>query len=74
MVAVWILVVHFADLYWLVMPTLHPEGFSFHWTTITAFLGVGLLSVAFTVWRMRGRFAIPVKDPYLADSLRYRQP
>ncbi len=73
-VAVWILVVHFIDVYWLVLPTLSPERLGFHWTTITAFLGVGLLSVAFTVWRMRGRFAIPVKDPYLADSLGYRQP
>jgi hypothetical protein len=73
-VAVWILVVHFIDVYWLVLPTLSPESLGFHWTTITAFLGVGLLSVAFTVWRMRGRFAIPVKDPYLADSLGYRQP
>jgi hypothetical protein len=58
----------------LVLPTLSPETLGFHWTTLTAFLGVGLLSVAFTVWRMRGRFAIPVKDPYLADSLGYRQP
>ena len=73
-VAVWILLVHFIDVYWLVLPTLSPESLGFHWTTITAFLGIGLLSVAFTVWRMRGRFAIPVKDPYLTDSLGYRQP
>ncbi len=73
-VAIWILLVHYIDIYWLVMPSLHPEGFSLHWTNFTAFLGVGLLAVAFAVSRLRGRFAIPVRDPYLAESLRYRQP
>jgi hypothetical protein len=73
-VAIWILLVHYIDIFWLVMPTLHPEGFSLHWTNFTAFLGVGLLAVAFAVSRLRGRFAIPVRDPYLAESLRYRQP
>jgi hypothetical protein len=73
-VAVWILLVHYIDIYWLVVPTLHPDGFTFHWTGATAFLGVGLLAIAFGVWRLRGKFAVPVKDPYLAESLRYRQP
>jgi hypothetical protein len=74
LVAVWILVIHYVDVYWLVVPTLSPQNMTFHWTSLTAFLGVGLLAVAFTVWRLRGRFSIPVKDPYLADSLGYRQP
>jgi hypothetical protein len=73
-VAIWMLIIHFVDIYWLVMPTLNPEGFSFHWTTLTAFLGVGFCAVAFAVSRVRGRFTLPVKDPYLAVSLRYRQP
>ena len=73
-VAVWILLVHYVDIYWLVMPTLNPDGVPFHWTNVTAFLGVGLLAIAFAVWRLRGHFTMPVKDPYLADSLRYRQP
>jgi hypothetical protein len=74
MVAVWILVIHYVDIYWLVVPTLSPQGMTFHWTSLTAFLGIGLLAVSFTVWRLRGRFTLPVKDPYLADSLGYRQP
>ena len=73
-VAIWILLVHYIDIYWLVMPSLHPEGVSLHWTNFTAFFGVGLLAVAFAVSRLRGRFAIPVRDPYLTESLRYRQP
>jgi hypothetical protein len=73
-VAVWILLVHLVDIYWLTMPTLHPDGPSFHWTSITAFFGVGLIAVAFGVSRLRGKLPVPVKDPYLAESLRYRQP
>jgi hypothetical protein len=71
-VAVLILLIHFVDIYWLVMPALYPEGFGFHWTSVTAFLGVGLVAVAFTVSRLRGKLVIPAKDPYLAESLRYR--
>jgi hypothetical protein len=73
-VAAWILLIHLVDLYWLVMPTFSPDGAAFHWTLITAPLGMGLLALAFGISRLRGQYAVPVKDPYLADSLRYRQP
>jgi hypothetical protein len=73
-VGFWILLVNYVDIFWLVMPALHPEGFSMHWTNFTAFIGVGLLGIAFGVSRLRGRFPVPVRDPYLPESLRYRQP
>jgi hypothetical protein len=73
-VAVWILLSHLVDIYWLVMPTFSPEGVAFHWTTFTAFVGLGLLTIAFAVFRLRGIYAVPVKDPYLAESVRFRQP
>ena len=73
-VAMWILLIHYIDIYWLVVPTLHPEGATFHWTQPIAFLGVGLIAVAFAVSRLRGRLPVPMRDPYLAESLRYRQP
>lgn len=73
-VAFWILFVHAVDIYWLVMPALSPNGLPFHWTMVPAFVGVGGLAVAFALWRIRGHFTLPVRDPYLADSLAYRQP
>jgi len=39
-----------------------------------AFIGVGGLAIAFGVSRLRGKLPIPMRDPYLAESLRYRQP
>jgi hypothetical protein len=70
----WILLVHFVDLHWLVMPALHDAGPNFSVFDLTAWLGVGGVAVAFAVFRLRGRFAVPVQDPYLPDSLRYVQP
>lgn len=74
LVAFWILLVHAVDLYWLIVPTLSPEGVAFHWTMITSFVGIGGLSIAFGLWRIRGQFTVPIRDPYLVDSLAYRQP
>jgi hypothetical protein len=73
-VAAWILCVHYVDIYWLAMPTLYPEGATFHWTQLTAFFSLGALAVAFAVWRLRGVLPVPMRDPYLPESLRYRQP
>ncbi len=72
--AVWVLLVHYVDVYWVIMPRLDPQGPRPHWTDLTAFVGIGAAALAFTVWRMRGRPAVPVGDPYLEDSLRYEPP
>jgi hypothetical protein len=72
MVAGWILFVHWIDLYWLVMPHLHPDGPRPSLLDLTAFVGVGGVAVAWTVFRMRGVAAVPVRDPYIEDSLRYQ--
>jgi hypothetical protein len=73
-VAYWILFIHAVDIFWLVMPSRDPEGIAFRWTDFTAFFGVGLVSIAYGVSRMRGKLPVPVKDPYIAESIRYRQP
>jgi hypothetical protein len=70
-VAAWLLLAHWVDVYWLVMPHLH-EGGPRPWIfDLTAFAGVGAAAIAFTVLRMRGAAAVPVRDPHLQDSLRY---
>jgi len=40
-VAVYLLAMHAVDLYWLIWPAYSPQGPSFHWTLLTAFVGVG---------------------------------
>jgi hypothetical protein len=73
-IAFFILLVHYIDIYWLVMPALYEDGATFHWTQLTAFVGVGLVAIATGVWCLRGRLPVPIRDPYLPESLRYRQP
>jgi hypothetical protein len=70
----WLLVVHWVDLYWVVMPVLHPDGPRPSLWDLTALGGVGGMVVAFVLWRMHGVVAVPLRDPYLDDSLRYLPP
>ena len=43
------------------MPPLTPRASRLHWTNVTAFLGVGLLAMAFAVSRLRGKLRVPVE-------------
>jgi hypothetical protein len=73
-VAAWLLLVHWVDLYWVIMPALNATGPRPSLWDLTAFAGVGGTAAAFTLWRMHGVPAVPVRDPYLADSMRYLPP
>ena len=72
LVAGWLLLVHWVDIWWVIAPHLHEGGPALAWTDLTAFVGVGAAAVAFLVVRMRGAATLPVNDPYLQDSLRYQ--
>jgi hypothetical protein len=69
--AVWLLAAHTVDTWWLVVPVVSPDAVREHWADVTAFLGVGGAAVAFTLWRLRGHATLPVRDPYLHESLGY---
>ena len=68
---VWILAMHFVDLYWQVMPTLHPEGVSPSVLDVAAFFAVGGCFVAAASWLMRRHALVPLRDPRLAESLAF---
>jgi hypothetical protein len=74
LIAVWLLLVNFLDLYWLIMPSLSPEHFIFPLALPFAWFGVGGIAITFAIWRLRGHYTVPVKDPFLSVSLGYRQP
>jgi hypothetical protein len=67
----WLLAMHFVDLYWQVMPTLHPEGVRVSALDIAAFFAVGGAFVAASSWLMRRQALVPVRDPRLAESLAF---
>ena len=67
----WILLMHFVDLYWQVMPTLHPEGLSPSLLDVAAFMAVGGSFGATAGWLMRRQALVPLRDPRLAESLAF---
>jgi len=69
--AVWLLLMHYVDLYWQVMPTLHPEGFSPSVLDLAAFLAVGGCVIAAVSWLLRRQALVPLRDPRIAESLAF---
>jgi len=69
--SVWILVVHYFDLYWLAMPNLeiNGTGYSFSWTDFVFPIGiVGLIILIFN-YNAKKYNLIPVRDPKLQRGL-----
>ena len=67
----WLLFMHFVDLYWQVMPTLHPEGVRPSALDVAALMAVGGCFVAVAGWLMRRQALVPLRDPRLAESLAF---
>jgi hypothetical protein len=69
--AVWMMLMHWVDVYWMVMPTLHHEAFRISVLDVTCWLGVGALFLALLARLMAGPALVPVRDPRLAESLAF---
>ncbi len=69
--AAWILVMHWIDLYWLVMPEFRSPGVPLHWVDFGCLAGLGGLYLASLARLARGRPLVPVKDPRLGESLTF---
>lgn len=67
---VWLLAVHFLDLYWLVMPAV-AEGFHPHWVDLVTLVAVGGLALGAFGWLVRRPALVPVADPRLPESLSF---
>ncbi len=68
LVCAWLLLVHYLDLYWLVMPS--HGGFHPHYLDLLCFLGVGGVFLGVLGWAMRPNL-VAVRDPRLPESLSY---
>ena len=67
----WLLAMHFLDLYWQVMPTLHPDGVRVSALDVAAFFAVGGIFVTAASLLMRRQALVPIRDPRLAESLAF---
>lgn len=67
-ITVWILVTHFIEMYWIIMPT-HAHHPHFSWMDLTAFAGLGGIFLALFFMKYKKSKLFPVNDPFLQDSL-----
>ncbi|HTD67249.1 MAG TPA: quinol:cytochrome C oxidoreductase [Candidatus Limnocylindria bacterium] len=68
-IAVWAWLMHFFDLSFNIMPTLHPENFVLHWMDIGAFLLIGGILTILFLRSLGTTAAYPLRDPRLKESL-----
>lgn len=69
--AIWMLAMHWADIYWLVVPNLSESSIGLGLIDLTCFLGIGGIFVAAIAHRLRRRSLLAEKDPRLVESLRF---
>ena len=69
----WLLAMHWIDLYWIVMPELNQEATEVPWSLFDLLCLVGIGGFYLAGWsRMIGRAAlVPEKDPRLGESLSF---
>jgi hypothetical protein len=67
----WLLAMHFVDLYWLVMPTLHADGVRVSLLDVAAFLAIGGCFEGAAGWLLRRQALVPLGDPRLPESLAF---
>lgn len=67
----WMMLMHYTDLYWQVMPVFHKDGFGFSWISLATLAAVGgTFGLAF--WQgFREKPLVPVGDPRLKQCLAF---
>ena len=72
-ISIWILCVHFLDIYWLVMPSMakYDHAYSFSWIDfVYPFIFIGVLIIVFS--KMSGKYnLLAVNDPKLERGLNF---
>lgn len=71
LVGAWLFMMHFVDIYWLVLPVHDVHGVSPDWLDVGAILFVGGLSCAWIARRWAGAPPLPRHAPALAEGLSY---
>lgn len=69
--AAWMLLMHYLDLFWIVMPTVLPHGVAVHWQDLVTLAGASAVLIG-VMGLLAGRAApVPVSDPRLEESLAF---
>ncbi|HZW38671.1 MAG TPA: quinol:cytochrome C oxidoreductase [Ignavibacteriaceae bacterium] len=69
--AIWLLFAHFVDLYWLIIPSLSPKGYTFSWTDFVFPLMLTGLMILLFVFNFKRNNILAVGDPKLERGLNF---
>lgn len=67
--SVLVIVMHFVEIYWIVMPVLSHSGVSVSWIDFTTFIGLGGIFMGLFFQQFKKYNMVPVNDPQLSESL-----
>ncbi len=72
-IAALLLVMRYADLYWLIVPgfqrdTVDAQGFTFDWLDLAALAAVGGAWLSVFTWRLSARVNCPMYDPEMTEA------
>lgn len=68
-VSVMILILHFIEIHWIVMPVLHHSNFTLSWLDITTLIGLGGIFMGLFFHVLKKNNLVPINDPTLAESM-----
>lgn len=68
-ISIWILSLHFIEIFWIIMPVIHHNGISVSWLDITTLVGLVCLTLGLFFNTLKKHNIIPNNDPLLIDSL-----
>jgi hypothetical protein len=60
-----LIVMHWCDLFWLMVPAFHPARLRLHWMDILASIGLGGVWLAVYIDQLRGHALLPTHAPRL---------
>lgn len=66
--AIWLLLMHWVDIYWIVMPS-HHHGLHLSWIDPAAFIGIGGIFMYLFWKKFVSQPLVPVNDPKLQQSI-----
>ena len=70
-ISVWILLMHWIDLYWISLPTYHHHGIHLSWMDFTIFLGIGGIFMGIFLKTFSANSLVPIGDPQLEKSIKF---
>jgi hypothetical protein len=66
-----LLIMRFVDLFWIVMPGFHLQGFNLSWLNFSVPAALGGIWIAAFLWQLQKRPLLPLRDPSLEQALHH---